>query len=198
VDYAGATPAKIVRNSDGTLKHELDGSAERAFWGGYSGNDVRWELRDDQPNIYYGVIVRINWWWSDGKFKGGSAPTTFGDIKDGTSNTLLLSEKRLHPSRYLAGDWHDDRGWTDGWDPDVMRSTGYEPGPDIEVGPRQIDGKQMASDQIGYCFGSAHPGVINACLADGAVRTLAYSIDRNVFNLLGDRRDGGAMDANQL
>lgn len=196
MDYASATPAKITRNSDGTLTHEFD--VERSLWGGYSGGDVRWEIRDDQPNLYYGVIVRINWWWRDGKFKGGSSPTTYGAIKDGTSNTLLLSEKRLHPSQYLSGAWHDDRGWTDGWDPDVVRSTGFEPGPDTDLGPRKINGQALGADLIGYCFGSAHPGAFNVAMADGSVRALSYSIERSVFNCLGDRRDGAAIDASQL
>ncbi|MDZ7616996.1 MAG: DUF1559 domain-containing protein [Patescibacteria group bacterium] len=192
IDYASATPPKITRNADGTFTHELD--AVRSFWGGYSGADVRWEITSAQPNIYYGIIVRINWWHADKTFKGGSPPTSFGDIRDGTSNTIMLSEKRLRPCEYASGSWHDDRGWTDGWDPDVVRTTGFEPGPDSDSGPRRVDGSVMDASNIGYCFGAAHPGAFNACMADGSVRALSYSIDRRVFSALGDRRDGAVID----
>ncbi|MFW5693155.1 MAG: DUF1559 domain-containing protein [Thermoguttaceae bacterium] len=196
MDYASVTPAKLTRNSDGSVSHEFD--TVRSLWGGYSGGDVRWDIRSDQPNIYYGVIVRINWWYPDNEFKGGSPPTTFGDIRDGTSNTILLSEKRLRPSEYQSGAWHDDRGWTDGWDPDTVRSTGFEPGPDADEGPRRIDGSVMGTGDIGYCIGSAHPGGFNACMADGSVRNLSYSIDRGVLNTLGDRRSGVPIDGSQF
>ena len=47
-------------------------------------------------------------------------------------------------------------------------------------------------------FGSAHPAGFNACMGDGSVHTLSYSIDRYVFNLLGDRRDRQPIDASKL
>ena len=191
-DYASATPGKITRNSDGSFSHEFD--ATRSFWAGHDGAEIdHYLISSEQPNLFYGVIVRINWWYKDGAFLGGSPPTTFGDIRDGTSNTIMLSEKRIRPCEYASGAWHDDRGWTDGWDPDVVRSTGYEPGPDTDSGPRSIGGSVLGTSLIGYCFGAAHPGGFNACMADGSVQSLSYSIDRSVFNAMGDRRDGAVI-----
>ncbi len=46
-------------------------------------------------------------------------------ITDGLSKTMMIGEKRLHTDLYEVGDTHDDIGWTDGWDPDIMRFTGY-------------------------------------------------------------------------
>ena len=54
-------------------------------------------------------------------------------VSDGLSNTLLISEKfvRSDMSDTVAPDgttsYSDDRGWTDGWDPDTVRFTGYQP-----------------------------------------------------------------------
>ncbi len=169
LDYAGATPGPSLDNYV-------------SFWGGDQGGDVRWEIRSDQPNVYYGVIVRINWWWPDQAFKGGTKPVKFADIHDGTSNTLVVGEKCLDPAEYSTGAWHDDRGWTDGWDPDTLRSTTYAPMLDAHGIP-----------DIGYRFGSAHPGGSNFALADGSGRVISYTIDRNVFNWLGDRQDGHAV-----
>jgi prepilin-type N-terminal cleavage/methylation domain-containing protein/prepilin-type processing-associated H-X9-DG protein len=171
LDYAAATPGPSLDNYV-------------SLWGGDHGADVRWEIRSDQPNIYYGVIVRINWWWMDQEFKGGSSPVTFADIRDGSSNTLVVGEKCLNPEEYWSGAWHDDRGWTDGWDPDTMRSTTYAP---------MHDGRNIPD--IGYRFGSAHAGGINFAFADGSGRMISYTIDRNVFNWLGDRRDGHVAEA---
>ena len=185
IDYAAATPGKITRNSDGTPNCELD--SVRSLWGGRDGADVRWEISSGQPNIYDGIIVRINWWYADQEFKGGSAPTTFGDIKDGASNTIVLAEKCLNPDEYLSGAWHDDRGWTDGWDPDTMRSTTFAP---------HQDSNQIGD--TGYLFGSAHSGGFNAVFADGSVRRISYSVDRNVFCCLGHRQDHMPIDASQL
>ena len=61
---------------------------------------------------YKGVIVRT---------QTLNAPTNMASILDGTSNTLLISEKRLNIQNYDSGDWHDDQGWIDGWDPDIVR-----------------------------------------------------------------------------
>ncbi len=195
MDYASATPARITRNSDGSVSHEFD--ATRSFWDGFDSPET--DHFSIAPNrTFHGVIVRIHWWHVDNEFKGGSPPTTFGDIRDGTSNTILLGEKRLRPSEYQSGAWHDDRGWTDGWDPDTVRSTGFEPGPDSDSGPRRIDGSQMDAGRIGYCFGSAHSGVFNVCMADGSVRSLSFNIDRAAFNTLGDRRSGVPVDGSQF
>ncbi len=75
---------------------------------------------------YFGVIVR----------SFASEPCRDKDIEDGTSKTMMIGEKRIFVNRYNIGDWHDDIGWTDGWDPDIIRYTGYQPGPDPLNGGR--------------------------------------------------------------
>ena len=71
----------------------------------------------------------------------------FKGIIDGTSNTMMISEKRLKPENYAIGDWHDDRGWSDGWDPDIIRCTGSPLGPDKRVA-------NGGPSEVGYMFGS--------------------------------------------
>ncbi len=177
MDYASATPGAEGRWTDSVV----------SLWGGRSGGDVRWSIESDQPNIYDGIIVRINWWWKDCEFKGGSPPTTDGDVADGLSNTIMVGEKCLKPNDYLSGCWHDDRGWTDGWDPDTVRSTTFAPHQDAnDIG------------DTGYKFGSAHPGGFNCVFGDGSVRMLQYGIDRMTFNYLGHRSDRKPIDASKL
>jgi len=121
---------------------------------------------------YRGVIVRT---------QTASAPIGMAAITDGTSNTLVISEKRLDINNYEAGDWHDDSGWADGWDPDTVRYTGYAPQ------------KDSAGGVSGYEVGSAHQSGVHGLFADGSVRHITYSIDPTLFNRLGDRQDGNVI-----
>jgi prepilin-type N-terminal cleavage/methylation domain-containing protein len=125
---------------------------------------------------YYGVIVRA-------KTKSGNV--TAARVIDGLSNTMVLGEKRLETVNYTIGDWHDDRGWTDGWDPDVLRVTVVSP---LQDAPSGVSG---------YEFGGPHFVSMNAAFADGSVHQVAYSISPAIFNALGDRRDGTNL-ANQF
>jgi prepilin-type N-terminal cleavage/methylation domain-containing protein len=161
-DYAGATPS-----NDGSTDFE------RWFWGGihHEGKDKIGKVRKD----FFGVIVRTLL----------ARPTRDRDILDGHSKTMMVSEKRVFSNRYEVGDWHDDIGWTDGWDPDIMRFTAFQPGTDVRQGAAGAPGHE-----IGYYFGSAHTTAVNAVFADGRVTQIAYEIDRLVFNAMGDRRDG--------
>ena len=62
------------------------------------------------------------------------------DIPDGMSNTLLVSEKLVRADLYQGNmngsggaTYSDDRGWSDGWDPDTMRTTAFQPRSDNDA-----------------------------------------------------------------
>jgi prepilin-type N-terminal cleavage/methylation domain-containing protein len=191
MDYCAVTPGKITVAGDGSASHELDTSS--FYWQG-------------QPHsvplntVWHGMIVRSN--WNRACERVGSQPTlvSMGHLRDGASNTLMLAEKRLRPTRYLSGDWHDDRGWTDGWDPDIMRSTAFPPGRDTDgvIYGYHDSGTVRRWLDPGYMIGSAHPSGFNACLGDGSVRLIPYEVDRILLNRMGDRRDGELVDMSQL
>jgi prepilin-type N-terminal cleavage/methylation domain-containing protein/prepilin-type processing-associated H-X9-DG protein len=102
------------------------------------------------------------------------------DITDGTSNTLLVSEKRLN-LMYLGQKQQDDnQGYTAGFNNDTIRKTGRPPRPDYRA--KYGDG--------GGLFGSSHTGGLNVVLADGSVRFLPYAISQRTFALLGSISDG--------
>jgi prepilin-type N-terminal cleavage/methylation domain-containing protein/prepilin-type processing-associated H-X9-DG protein len=162
MDYASATPANSPNSWD-------------QFWYG----DI-WGM-GWVSSQYRGVIVRggLN---AAGTWVGSKA--NMAGIADGTSNTLMVSEKQLNPANYETGDWHDDAGWGDGWDPDVVRYTGFQPNPDSFYGTPQNGGQE------GYRFGSIHPSGINSLMADGSVRMISYTINLDTFNRLGTRAGG--------
>lgn len=178
MDYAGATPGPFLR-SNGASATNRDAILYE-FWR-KSVNTVPFN------QAYHGIITRTF----------SSDPCRGAMISDGLSNTLLVSEKRLYADRYESGDWMDDRGWTAGWSVDTIRSTGFAPEPDdqsvrptsmlMHPDPSTIPKHEL---QLGHQFGSAHASGISALFGDGRVDVINYSIDRDVFNRIGDRRDG--------
>jgi hypothetical protein len=168
------------------------GCEKREFWGAPNAPRLDFYSKKDLGAPYrglWGVIVRGDLWVDD----SGARHTTnfytkisYKSITDGTSKTLVISEKRLAPSRYLVGDWHDDRGWSDGWDPDTLRSTICSFGPDQELKLNN----SVETDLAGYRLGSAHPSGMSSGFADGSTRFLSFDIDMELLNRLAHRSDG--------
>jgi prepilin-type N-terminal cleavage/methylation domain-containing protein/prepilin-type processing-associated H-X9-DG protein len=107
-------------------------------------------------------------------------PNRMADITDGTSNTLMVGEKRLNLAFLGTKQTDDNQGYTVGFNLDTVRKTSRPPARDYSA--PMGDG--------GGLFGSSHPGRFNAVFADGSVRPISYDIDKNLFILLGDKSDG--------
>jgi prepilin-type N-terminal cleavage/methylation domain-containing protein len=118
----------------------------------------------------YGAIVRV-----PAKLPGYAV--ALRSVTDGLAYTLLGGEKGLDIGalgRYQAD---DNEGYTAGWCTDTMRQTNLQP-------------RRDRSGQYGDGrFGSSHPEQFNVVLCDAAVRGLPYTIDLDIFQRLGDRRD---------
>lgn len=113
-------------------------------------------------------------------------PITIGEVTDGTSLTLMVSEKRLNLALLGENQPDDGEGYTAGWDEDTIRSTETQPLPDY-YGEYFDDNRP---------FGSSHPTSFNAVMIDGSVRTISYTIDVTIFQYLGNISDGMAIDDN--
>jgi prepilin-type N-terminal cleavage/methylation domain-containing protein/prepilin-type processing-associated H-X9-DG protein len=219
MDYAGAVPATdreyqrrrgIFPPYDPTKYVPFSASSisnlASSFSGGTSGSGGQ------PPNnaVYDGVIVRTTWRYLSG---GGNAawvgepatmvpqPVKIAKITDGTSKSLVVAEKYVRSDIY-EGDqqnhYSDDRGWSDGWDADQMRSTAFVPVRDSDPigwdGPvlTKYFGDDFSTGPVGGVynvlqFGSAHTSGINAAFADGSVRSISFDVDVLVFNSLGTR-----------
>ncbi|MGL4421567.1 MAG: DUF1559 domain-containing protein, partial [Gemmataceae bacterium] len=98
-------------------------------------------------------------------------------LKPGSSNIIMIGEKLVNPNNYdNGGDPGDNECLYVGMDNDLTRSTFNPPLQDV---PGFTDTVR---------FGSAHAAVANFCFADGSVRTVAYTVSRDVFRPLGDIR----------
>jgi prepilin-type N-terminal cleavage/methylation domain-containing protein len=208
MDYAALTPIQgpgelgesVYRN----LLKPLNGACERTwgFWGirssgnGSEPKPARELGKDFQP--FWGVIARSSYYvirnsrGANVVDLGYSSRVTMARVLDGTSHTAFLAEKRLRPSTYFESEWHDDRGWSDGWDPDAIRLAACWPAPDADE-YYYPDGRQAGNGAEGLVAGSAHPAVFNTAFADGSVRSLNYDIELDTFNRLAHRADGEAI-----
>jgi prepilin-type N-terminal cleavage/methylation domain-containing protein len=177
-----------------------------AIWGGKNMNSKQ----QGNQQVYDGVIVRSSWKREaslstpgnpGGRYlTGGVRPTKFAKITDGTSHTFVLGEKYVRSDMYAGGGYSDDHGWSDGWDPDAIRSTCFQPLQDSDgfqyqsLGPADPFGHDK---DIPY-FGSAHSGGINCIFADGSIHTLNYDIDVVLFNALATRAGEELIGADAL
>ncbi|MCS7168855.1 MAG: DUF1559 domain-containing protein [Gemmatales bacterium] len=122
-----------------------------------------------------------------------------GGVSDGTSNTVLMVEKYLATTEYNRGAWHDDWGFTEGWDPDTFRRL-ISNGSQIDAGQSQP--RQDSNVTDGCCtiarFGSPHPGSFNVVMADRSIRRIRYSVDLRVLAVAVVRDDGQAFNPQNL
>jgi len=106
------------------------------------------------------------------------------DITDGTSNTLMLGDKRMDLSNLNNYQSDDNEGYSSGWDHDVVRLTDRVPLADTR------NGSGWGEER----FGSSHPGGFMAVNADASVRFVRYSVDATTFQRYGRRNDGQTMN----
>ena len=115
------------------------------------------------------------------------------DVLDGTSNTLLASEGRVHRAYMTSGGCCSDNedAYTSGRDDDVVRLGTRPPEPDpldTAVPDTAVDGQ----------FGSSHPAGVTAVLVDGSVRIVTYNAEALMFRYFSIRDDGEPFNASRL
>lgn len=122
----------------------------------------------------------------------------YRQIRDGSSNTILAGEK-IHPRK------GDDLGWMSGTVA-TLRNTGIginlsaDVISEFETPDNELDAgvnppakpERITIDSGG--FSSRHPGGAVFLLADGAIRFLSSSVDRDVYRYLGNREDRQILD----
>ncbi len=227
-DYAGATPCtcktpecvdrynprdSVPMNPAAYNRSNVNANGYSFFRGKNTGGQA-----DSPPDdsVYDGAIVRTPWRWRmaerariqpTGSWaeliipKNAPQPVRMAQFEDGTSNTFVIGEKYLRTDFYPGGTSSDDRGWADGWDPDTMRSTCFQPLGDgdpegFDPVLRHAYGEPPGIDV--WNFGSAHPGALNAVFADGSVHTINFDVDIVLFNNLGARNDGQVVELGSL
>jgi prepilin-type N-terminal cleavage/methylation domain-containing protein/prepilin-type processing-associated H-X9-DG protein len=141
--------------------------------------------------------------YGDGSVDGvvvmaGSAQITPAKITDGTSNTLLLGEKRINRSYCTTQQQPaDNDGYVGGFQDDVVRWGGYSAAQTTNI-PGLIPqpdwtGPIVTRDTLrpaNFQFGSSHPSGTQFVFCDGSVIMVPYNVDADVFRRLSSRKDG--------
>ena len=125
---------------------------------------------------------------------------TIADIRDGTSNTYAVGEKRVPPDAYTGQNgvtacWGDNVGLFSAHDWTNARYTYYDSvTPANSYAPSQDQGGYIGATTEA-AFGSAHSSSFNMAFCDGSVRSVSYNISPQIHSYLGNRNDGNAIDA---
>ncbi|MBN9519670.1 DUF1559 domain-containing protein [bacterium] len=186
-----------------TTRCDYNGNAGTDF---ANGTPVDGKPGGTPPQTFNGVVVRAN-----------VAPVTMVSISDGTSNTVMVGEKWLHPQRINADGGDNERYANAGWDecvvrigggtytynynngqcsgPYTSRSIPRTPQPDRDA-PCEVDGAGKTKTIWNQSFGSSHVGGTQFVLADGSVRNVSFSIDAVVWAAACTRNGGESQQLN--
>jgi prepilin-type processing-associated H-X9-DG protein len=117
-----------------------------------------------------------------------------GDIRDGTTNTIVMSEyltglpESEYPDDFRGVHWIDAPGYSQLYTQSAPNSSS----PDLFAGWRCYDRPELnlpcadSNDQEGTAAArSRHPGGVNVLLADGSVRFVSQMIDLHTWQALG-------------
>ena len=156
----------------------------------------------------------------DGAGQNTSAGTLrIADFLDGTSNTMLIAEKWLHPTNYTNGaDGGDNEVWCNaGWDECHVRQAGgtytylynngqkappgspsrtidRTPRPDSEA-PAQIDAAGANITIWNQSFGGPHTGGLTSVMSDGSVRGFRFGLAQAAWIATCSRNGGETVTA---
>ncbi len=137
-------------------------------------------------------------------------PVKIAKITDGTSKTMVVSEKYVRSDNYEAGPARnsDDRGWTDGWDADQMRSRALLPIRDSdpigwEPGLEQIFRRQFSGCPI-WCLQrlsirfAPHRRNQRRDLPTARYTAVSFDVDVTIFNSWALRNGMALNETNDL
>ncbi|MCS6977110.1 MAG: DUF1559 domain-containing protein, partial [Gemmatales bacterium] len=174
------------------------GNAGTALWSAAPSPGSSGAARNSASDIQHnGLIVKVR--PPDpiiaGSLGGPNQAIKLTQIPDGTSQTILVGEKRLNLNLLGQPQEGDIMGYASGFDNDIVRSAAGGMGRDL-VGRTAFSGGTPIQVMDG--FGSAHPSGSNTLFADGHVSYIRYDINPLVLGALCTRAGGEHVDLGQI
>lgn len=189
-DYASVLIHRVLRVAAASEDSSIDSSRYTPN-GDYMGNDPA-TGGDHKQRVWVGMIVPGGSMTSStsGVFKYGKVG--FGEVTDGSSNTILIGEKGCRADEYnpvQGPEWFQD---TEKWgilqcDWAMCRS-----GFDVIYGDSELENRSRQS------FGSAHPGTTNFVMGDGSTHSISNNVSALIFYRLSHRADNATVSVNGL
>jgi prepilin-type processing-associated H-X9-DG protein len=144
--------------------------------------------------------------------RNNAPPVLMATISDGTSNTVMVAEKWLHPKRHAADGGDNEVVYNAGWDECVVRVGGgtftydYNPNGAATQGssPRTIPRTPRPDSEAPFVvnasgssvtiwnqqFGSSHSGGMNTLMCDGSIRFVRFTVDPATWEAACTRNGG--------
>lgn len=202
-DYAGYNGSPdYYEDNGGTV------SARFRELGTFEWDPTRDSYADEQNLTSVGIIAK----GGHGDVAAGTFnrwPTiSFGQISDGSSNTIMYGEKSASSRNYTT--IVDGPLWTMGWEhfgfwigPGTPNMRTFTRAGIIPDNSNAYEGWSEADFGTGIyrveaSFGSAHPGSTNFALGDGSTHAISNDANWRTLNELGMRNDGTVVNALDL
>jgi prepilin-type N-terminal cleavage/methylation domain-containing protein len=163
--------ATVVSGIDGKTIHYYGVMGPEGLWPGAANNTQRpysWNSTSQGGFARQGTL-------------GVNSRTRLSDLRDGTSNTLVIGE-------ISWADANCYRPWTRGWDGSAMNSSKNVQHPINQI---RYNGSNNFNDTS---FGSAHPGGCNFAKGDGSISFIIQTIDMTTYRALASRNGKEAVE----
>lgn len=137
-----------------------------------------------------GVVIRT-----------GLATVRLVDVTDGTSNTIMVGEKRMKMDQLGTHTGDNESYANPGFERDIVRASNTDPdtgtswGPNPDIRQTKIPPFTSSNFDDGLRqFGSSHTSGCMFVLCDGSVRTVRFNPDRNSFRALTTKSGGEVLN----
>lgn len=174
---------------------------------GWSGNPSTFpqlfqspETPEEKQHAWKGIIAKSAHLLADNTKLEKYPYVSFGNISDGSSNTMMYGESSAATTKYVLPLENPNEAW---WASNgqhspsryqSMRSLGPSLG---AISDNQLlEGDNQSNHREG--FGSAHPSTFNIVLGDGSTRAINIDISAEDLFGLGNRADGTVINVTEL